>query len=1051
MGAAAHGERRQAVVLFADISGYTAQCARSDAEQIQAMLGRFFASMDLAVASYGGSVIDQIGDAVMAVFGAPQAHGNDAERAVRCALEMHRAAGELPDCDGRPLRLHIGLASGEVVAAIIGTGVVSKYSMTGDTVNLAARLDALAGDGETLISDELHKAVAPMVEAQPLGERVIKGFAQPLAVWKLLGLREAVTEQFPLVGRQAELAQASGTLEAVLRVGTGQTVFVRGDAGIGKSRFVAELRARALQAGFEVPIGRVLDFGVGKGEDAISTVFRAVLKVDPRTDEDTRRLATLVAMESGLVAPEEQPFANEWLGLAQPAALKPIFDAMDNTTRVRRAGETLTHVLGRAASSQALMITIEDIHWAQADLFGQMAAITRAAAIAPLVLVLTSRIDGDPLTKAVRADLQACPLLTIDLAPLRAQDAQLMARAIMQETSGFTAQCIARAEGNPLFLEQLLAARRQPDAPSVPPTIQSLVLERVDHLTAIDRSAIQAAAVLGKRFTMESVQGIVGGTAVTSAGLLAANLIRPDGSGFLFAHALIQDAVYASMLKSVRRQLHRQAAAWFGEAEPVLQAEHLDRAEDPAAALAYLKAATHEMARFRYESALQLAERGAQLAPTTSGTEDATACDLALLRAEALREIGRSAESIDGFRTATGLAQTELQRCRAWMGVAAGDRVIGAFDDAMHALSQAQPIAERLDLPTESSKIHYLRGNLLFAQGKAAQCPAQHQLALEHAVRDGNVECEAQALSGLGDAQYALGRMHSALNYFQRCVALCAGRAWVRIEGPNRCMTGHCLWYMNRLAEGVEEVRRAWAEAKKYGGKPVQVFALASIAQLLTESGQAVEADRACLEGLALARAAGSRRYESTVLLWLGDVCLQQGRRDEARQHLERALELAHETGIGFIGAALYGRLARVANDPEQRALALGEGAKLLQGPCLSHCHLWFYRDAIEASIGASEWDAGSRLAEALEVFVRPEPLPWASLLVGRFRALRDLACSQGSDPPVARLLQVREQVVAAGLAWALAAIDAALAENARPPHRPMLHDILPPLRGTGG
>lgn len=1028
----AAGERRQAAVLFADISGYTAQCARNDAEQIQEMLGRFFASMDLVVSSYGGTVIDQIGDAVMAAFGAPVAHGNDAERAARCAIDMHKAAAGLMDCDGQPLRLHIGLASGDVVAARIGTGASTKYSVTGDTVNLAARLDALASDGETLISEEMQTATSATIESLALGERLIKGFADPKPIWKVMGLREARAEQLPLVGRHAELSQVIGSLARAREDGTGLTVFVRGEAGIGKSRLVAEFRARALQSGFEVPLGRVLDFGVGKGEDAIPTVLRAVLKVAGQADAVARQLAVRTALETGLIEGDEELYINEWLDIVQPVGLRTVFDAMDTMSRSRRADETLTAVLRRAASKQPMLITIEDIHWAPADLLSHLTAITRAAEVAPLILVLTSRIKGDPLDKAGRAALQACPLLTIDLAPLCVQDAQHMARDLAQEASGFTAQCIARAEGNPLFLEQLLRARREPAAPSVPPTIQSLVLERVDHLAAQDRGLIQAAAVLGKRFTLESLHAIVGGTGVSCEEMLAADLIRPDGPGFLFAHALIQDAVYASTLKSVRRHLHRKAAAWFGLAEPVLQAEHLDRAEDPGAARAYLGAALHEMERFRYESALQLAERGAKLAVKAPAADDPTACELVLLRAETLRELGRSADSIDGFRAATELAQTEIHRCHAWMGVAAGDRITGAFDDAMFALSQAQPIAERLDLPTERSKIHHMRGNLLFAQGKVMECNAQHQLALEQAVRNGNVECEAQALSGLGDAQYAQGRMHQALACFQRCVALCAGRAWVRIEGPNRCMTGHCLWYLNRLREAFEEARRACDEAKRYGGASVQVFAQISLAQFFTESGHIAEAEQACDEGLALARASGSRRFESLTLLWLADLRLQQGRSDEARQHLDVALELARETGMGFIGAALYGRLARVAIDRDERAHALREGEALLKGPCLSHCHLWFYRDAIEACIAAADWDIGSRYASALEAYVGPEPLPWALLIAARFRALQGLMLDRDRKLTVERLVQVKMQVNAAGVGWAVAAIDLALAQDSR-------------------
>jgi class 3 adenylate cyclase/tetratricopeptide (TPR) repeat protein len=1022
------GDRRQAAVLFVDISGYSAQCARSDAEQVQAMLSRFFDAMDRVIETYGGHVIDRIGDAVMVVFGAPVAHGNDAERAVRAALEMHNAATTLVDCDGQPLRLHIGVASGEVVAATIGTGVTSKYSVTGDAVNLAARLVASATDDETLISESLRGLVFAAVEAQALGERAIKGLAAPVPIWKLLGLRDVRPEHSPLVGRHAELAQVSSAMDVVRDRGTGLTIFVRGDAGIGKSRLVTEFRERARQRGFDVPLGQVLDFGVGKGQDAVPTVLKAVLNVATQADNAARRLGVDLGLASGLIEGDEELFVNEWLDLRQPSALKAIFDAMDNTTRIRRSGEALAAVLRRAAARQPRLVIFEDIHWAAADLLPHLAAITQVAAQAPLILVLTSRIEGDPLDKTWRAAVHACPLLTIDLAPLRAQDAQLMAGTLLQGSSGFAQRCVARAEGNPLFLEQLLRAGSDSEATSVPPTIQSLVLERVDRLAAHDRSAVQAASVIGKRFALDSLRAISTDPGAGIDALVAADLVRRDGSGFLFAHALIQEAVYASILKSIRRDLHRRAAAWFGDAEPVLQAEHLDRGEDPGAAHAYLVAAIHQTERFRYEIALRLAERGAVLIAAAPIAGAATACELALLRGEVLREMGRSSDSIDGFRAATELARDDLQRCHAWMGVAAGDRITGAFDDAMDALNQAQPIAERLDLPEESSKIHHTRGNLLFAQGKVAECDAQHQRALAHAVRSGNLECEAQALSGLGDAQYAQGRMQSALAYFQRCVELCAGHAWVRIEGPNRCMSGHCLWYQNRIGEAIEEARHACDVAHRYGVVPVQVFAQASLTQFLIEAGRAVDAELACEAGLALARAAGSRRYESLLLMGLAGLRLQQGRRVDARQALERALELARESGLGFAGAALYGRLARVVTEPDERAQALSEGEALLRGPSLAHGHLWFYRDAIEASIAAAEWAPALRYADSLEAFVSPEPLPWALLIVARCRALADLALGRDRELSLARLLLLRTDVDQAGIGWALADIDAALA-----------------------
>ena len=1019
-------DRRQAAVLFADISGYTALCARSDPEEVQAMLGRFFDAMDHVVEDHGGRVFDRAGDAVMAVFGAPVAHGNDAQRAVRAALAMQAAAVALTDCDGAPLRLHIGIASGEVVAAVIGGGK-SKYSVTGDTVNLAARLDALAEAGDTLISDALYRAVSAVVDAQPGGEHVVKGFAAPVSAWKVLGLRHAQAERLPFVGRQAELRQLLGALDALRETGCGATIVVRGDAGIGKSRLVEEFHHRARDVGLATASGQVLDFGVGRGQDAVPMVLKAVLDIAAHDDAAQRRRALDAAIGTGLVVADEEMFVNEWLDLPQSEAMRPIFDAMDNASRQRRAADALAALLQRAAARQPRLVVVEDVHWSSADLLRQLASVTRAAAAAPIVLLLTTRIEGDPLDRAWRASVHCGALLTIDLAPLGLDDARRLAAGLVEASSRFATQCIERAEGNPLFLEQLLRSGREADAAGVPATIQSLVLERMDRLAAPARAALQAAAVIGKRFSLRDLCGVAARDELRCDELVAADLVRPDGSDFRFAHALIQEAVYASMLKSRRRELHRAAAAWFGDAELVLQAEHLDRADDPGSAQAYWLVARAEAASRRFEAALRLAERGGTIvAPGAADASGGVGCELALLRGELLRELGRSGESIVAYQCAAALATQDLQRCRAAMGVAAGHRITGEFDAAMQALDQAQPIAEVLDLVIDCSRIHHMRGNLYFAQARATDCEAQHTLALQYAQRSGDVECEAYALSGLGDASYAQVRMQRALGYFRRCVALCGDQ--VRISGPNRCMIGHCLWYANELPAAIAEAQAACDAAQRFGVVPVQVFAQVSLTQLLTEAGHFDAAERACTHGLMLARTVGSRRYESTLLLWSAELRLRRGDRELARRELEQGLVLARESGLGFAGAALYARLARVATSAQERAGALHDGEELIRDTGMAHRHLWFYRDAIEATLAAGEWPDAMRYADALEAFVRVEPLPWVGMIVERARAIAGIA-QQGDDPvSQERLQRTRATIVAVGAGWALAGVDTALA-----------------------
>lgn len=1017
-------------MLFADISGYTAMCSRSDPEQIREMLGRFFDAMDAVVESHGGSVIDRAGDAVMAVFGAPVAHGNDAQRAVRAALAMHTAAATVLDCAGVPLRLHIGISRGEVVAATITGGGKSKYSVTGDTVNLAARLDALARSGETLISDALFGEISSIVETQAVGEQVVKGFDAPVVVWRVLGLHAPRAERMNFVGRQAELRQLVGVLDAARETGVGSAVLVRGDAGIGKSRLVEEFRSRAREQSFDTPSAQVLDFGVGKGQDAIATLLKAVLRVGAIDDEALRQAAVQTATYSGLMTDDELPFVTEWLDLPRPKALEAIFEAMDNETRQRRQSDALTAVLMRAAAVCPQLILVEDIHWASPELLRLLGAVTRAAARAPMILLLTSRIEGDPIDKAWRASIHGSAFMTIDLAPLRPHEAQLLAGSLVEASSRFALLCIERAEGNPLFLEQLLRTAKANETPglmpAVPPTIQSLVLERMDRLAAADRAALQAAAVIGKRFSLANLRGVGAEPNANCNVLLAADLVRPDGPDFMFAHALIQEAVYASTLKSRRRELHLAAARWFGDDDCVLQAEHLDRAEDAAAAPAYLRAATQEASRMRFESALRLAERGSALAADPARGDARVGCQLALLCGEVLREIGRSRESIVAYQAARELAGDDLQRCSASMGIAAGYRVTGEFAAAMEALGAAEPIAEQLALTVERSRIHHTRGNLYFSQGRIEECDAQHVLALQYAEQCGDAESQARALSGLGDSRYAQGRMGSALEYFRRCVALCNGQ--IRIAGPNRCMIGHCLWYENQLPDALVEARSACDDALRFGVVPVQVFAQATVTQVLTEAGLFDEARVAYAQALALARMAGSRRYEATVLYFSAEHNMRRGDRAQARDDLDLAFELARQTGLGFIGAALQGRLARVAATPEQRRQHLAEGEALLKTTGLAHSHLWFYRDAIEASLAARETGAALDYAGKLETQFRSEPLPWIELMVERARAIA-AAMESGVDVAAKeRLARVRASAIAAGNGWALSGIDDVLA-----------------------
>ena len=591
--------------------------------------------------------------------------------------------------------------------------------------------------------------------------------------------------------------------------GTGAAILIRGDPGIGKSRLIEELGRRAQARGCACHIGRVLDFGVAVQQEALPVVMAGLLGLPPSAAPDERR--TALDQASVGLAEEHEAMLRDLLGIAQRPELRTLFDAMDNTTRIRRGADACAALAVQAAKRQPRLLVFEDIHWGTPLLLGCLAALTIATRQHPLLLAMTSRFEGDPIDRAWRSTSHGTPLMTLDIGPLTVGEARMLAGAMMQSSEGFATQCIERAEGNPLFLEQLLRNALEAEGSGMPPTIQSLVLARMDRLPVRDKLALQAASVIGKRFSLDALRFVLDDAGYDCETLLATDLVRPESADFLFAHALIQEGVYASLLHARKRALHERAAAWYAEREPALHAEHLDRAQRPTeAAIAYLHAARGETQRYRYDDALRLAQRGAQLAAPA-----ATSAALALLRGDVLHELARTEASIGAFEEALALAPDDAMRCRAWLGLAAGHRVTAEISRAMDALAAAQPLAEAEGDLSTLAHIHSQRGNLCFASGQAEACGREHALALEHARQAGDLEAQALASSGLGDHAYAEGRMFTALGHFRRCVELCRQAGLLRADILNTCMVGHCLNWTGEGEAALSEIRAAvrWRRA----------------------------------------------------------------------------------------------------------------------------------------------------------------------------------------------------------------------------------------------
>ena len=991
------GERRQVTVLFADLAGFTQLSNSLDAEDVHGLLNRYFAVADGVIERNGGHVDKHMGDGLMAVFGAPVAHADDPERAVRAALDIRAAVAELDP----PLSVHIGIASGSVVASGMGSDQHSEYTVIGDAVNLAARLQDLAEGGEILVSEPVQRFLADRLEGDARGDVAVKGFEEPVSVWQANGLAAPTSRRRALVGRDGELRQFDAALTECVEHGRGHIVYLRGEAGIGKTRLVDEFADHAVAQGFACHTGLVLETGTGSERDVVGAITRGLLDIGREAGEAARIERVNRAVKEEWLDDRQRVYLHDVLGLPQPVDLPGIYDAMDNGPRIEGKLAVLARLLECAARRQPVMLRVEDIHWADGSLLPYLSRAASVTALHPVMLVMTSRIEGDPIDQAWRAAARGATMTTLDLSPLRAVDALEMALAALPDDEGLARECVSRADGNPLFLDQLLRNADQVAGRELPASVQSIVLARMDSLKAEDRRALQAASVLGQRFALEALRWMLDTVEQTFEELIRYALLIPDENGLYFAHALVRDGVYASLLTPRRRQWHARAAEWFASREPATYAEHLSQAEDPTAPQAYMAAARAEIAVYRLEHALALVGRG-----LAAAADRLDRYELSVLRAEILQSLGQPRDAIDVLRESLSLAETASEKLPLWIAIAASCRLLGDTDGGVSALDQAEAVGSGAD-DRQQAQMHFYRATFHFASGEIDECLTEHQAALHSAEAIQDPEWRASAHGGLGDAYYARGQMGSALENIRRCIDLAERNGFGRIAIGHQVIVGNVLRYQNQLGDALATVTTAAEMARQIENRRAEMYALMLQGEFLMEGNDHRSAEVPLTASIAIAEGMGNERFASYPMHHLARARFGQGDRVAALQLLDDAIEISRRTGIAFLGPRILGLMAIVSDDPLRRKDALAEGEEVLAGDhCIAHNHFWFYRDAIDSALADRAWDAAERYAGALDAYTENERIPWADLHIKRGRLLATL----GRDPGNA---QVRDDLQA--------------------------------------
>ena len=910
--------------LFADISGFTTLSEQlDDPEALHGIIAPVIGRLAAIAERYGGFIAKYAGDALLVFFGAPVAHEDDAARALLVALDMHRdlpsILADLP-AEAQGLELHIGVNTGRVISGRFGGEIRNDYSILGDAVILAQRLESVAGPGTTLVGADTFELTKEQFELESVGELALKGKTRLTSAYRLVGTRELPSisgtvlgkASTPLIGRDAELGKIEQILGPLIQEHRGGVISIVGEPGVGKSRLLLAVHERAAARGVRWYQARCLTYGATLPYWPAIDLLRQVMGFmveDPPDVIQSRIEARLAGVPGAL------PYLARLLGL-------PAGDAVADLEP-----EAFRRGLHRAfcdwvvsLSAQApIILTVEDLHWADSASLALGAELAALGATHPVAVIVTTRPEGEERGIALTGDLASLPRSHVRVDPFDASSTRLFLRSLLdgEPPSRLVDLVAERTRGNPLFVEEIVRALREMgslvfdgtrwrmstewDAGSVPDTIERVLAARIDLLPASTAGLLQTASVLGRVVRLSLMTAMAAGTDD-----LDAELDRLTASGFLdptvdsgedavmFHHALVQEVAYGRILRRHRRDLHRRV---------VEVAEQLYGAEDEVIDL---------LARHAY-----LGETGAQ------------AIDYLTRAGDRSRRIFANDQAVLHFRHAAEVAESDPAQQGLAGRVAALRLAVAELEDLMGEFDEASRLYE--EVRTSSGAVEAWKGLASIARRRGDA---------EGALRQIDEAFSNESLVGLDLTPLWVERVIALVSesrYFDAIEAAQTGLA--ATATPDTIASGHLLLQQARAETAIERTD----EALTHAGQALRVFeangdlrgqasALRGLGGIHNDAGRHEDATRVLRRALPLAERIGSVEEIMACLVNLGVAELRIGELDAALAHSRRALEEAGRVGHTIGEAIISVNLAEILlrrGDVEEASISGQRGIDL--------------------------------------------------------------------------------------------------------------------------
>jgi class 3 adenylate cyclase/tetratricopeptide (TPR) repeat protein len=980
-------ERKNVTVLFADIAGFTAMSEKLDPEDVTNLMNGCLRMLADVVVRYEGYVDKFIGDCIMAIFGAPIAHENHPELAVRAALAMHKEMEEynkkLPAKIDKKLALHTGINSGMVIAGGVGSDMKMEYTVMGDTVNLASRLESIAKDGQIFVSGytyNLTRHLFDFVTHEPIK---VKGKQAPVAVYEVIKAKSATTQEKagdaapPLVGRSSEISTLE-TCARSLMAGRGQAVFLISEPGIGKSRVQLELKNRFKPGEIQIIEGSCRSFSRSTSYAVFGEIFKTLLTIDaddlPESMRDklVKNLPLLLKLDPEALTPEAREaivHIGSILGLNLAEEFDVALDQMEAQEIKASIFRSVAWFYRQIAKQKPLMLVLENLHHADTNSIELIAYLLEAVRQEPVMLVLLMRPIKDhpsaklPLIAKKVLDDRSTEISFSRLSDLECDQLLRHLLKVEQIPDAVLNMVRARADGNPLYIEEIarsliddgiverndeggLRIIRDLDQVSLPGSIQGLVMARIDKLPGALKDVLQIAAVLGATFKHELLKRVAKSDDLeTRLGQLIELGIVFESKSFpeieySFRNVLTQEAIYATLLLKRQKELHGQIAK---EIETLyasrlddhveLLAQHYAGAADAKQAYRYLvksglKAKT---AYANQDAARYFSDALAQAEHIKPPPRDLAEVHIALSEAEEL--LGDMEAAIQALRKAAGLLDADVRKADAM-------RNIGRIEEKRGSAAKAAEIyREALDLLRKHPDA-VETGLLYMNQSWVMNRMRQHDQAIEAVLKaikifetHGAHDKIAFAYNNLGVIYEHKGDFDKAFEYNKKSLDLFTAQGDKRQMGNLFLSLGYLYNKKNELGTALDYFEQSFQTMDRIGNRFGAGTALMSKGRCYVDLDKLEEAERTLAQALRIHRELDLKRKMVANELALGNVLMRKNDLAGARKHAEGAYALATQENY----ASDLARACRLEADVRQRegqdpAPKLREAIAILEG-----------------------------------------------------------------------------------------------------------------------